>query len=115
MSKKNFAQIGAAEYIVPRHMKTIKELGNNLLAVLDSNDNVVIIDSYFPQGEFFTEFKRFDRHIEKIEAGRNNLDYVSIESQINCMTLISVLLYSIMLMSFMKISGSKSLKSICTC
>ena len=64
MSKKNFALFGAAGYIAPRHMKAIKETSNNLLEVLDPNDNVGIIDSYFPQADFFTEFERFDRHIE---------------------------------------------------
>ena len=72
MSKKNFALIGAAGYIAPRHMKAIKEIGNNFLAVLDPNDNVGIIDSYFPQAEFFTEFERFDRHIEKLRREGDN-------------------------------------------
>ena len=78
MSKKNFALIGAAGYIAPRHMKAINETGNNLLAVLDPNDNVGTIDSYFPQADFFAEFERFDRQIEKLKRKRNNFDYVSI-------------------------------------
>ena len=55
---KNFALIGAAGYIAPRHMKAIKDTGNNLVAALDINDSVGIIDSHFPDADFFTEFER---------------------------------------------------------
>jgi UDP-N-acetyl-2-amino-2-deoxyglucuronate dehydrogenase len=77
---KNFGLIGAAGYIAPRHMKAISETGNSLVAALDTNDSVGIIDSYFPDADFFTEFERFDRHIEKLrrESPELNLDYVSI-------------------------------------
>tara|TARA_R110000737_G_scaffold331931_2_gene348541 strand:- start:2654 stop:3622 length:969 start_codon:yes stop_codon:yes gene_type:complete len=76
---KNFALIGAAGYIAPRHMRAIKDTDNNLIAAMDKNDSVGIIDSYFPQAAFFTEFERFDRHLEKIKRGNEqNLDYVSI-------------------------------------
>tara|TARA_B100000989_G_scaffold298277_1_gene286856 strand:- start:4429 stop:5328 length:900 start_codon:yes stop_codon:yes gene_type:complete len=76
---KNFCLIGAAGYIAPKHMKAIKETGNNLLAVLDPSDSVGIIDSYFPNADFFTEFERFDRHIEKLKYDEKKLvDYVSI-------------------------------------
>ena len=76
---KNFALIGAAGYIAPRHMKAIKDTGNNLLAALDKNDSVGIIDSYFPNTDFFVEFERFDRHIEKLKYDQDLfLDYVSI-------------------------------------
>ena len=76
---KNFALIGAAGYIAPRHMKAIKDTGNNLLAAFDKNDSVGIIDSYFPNSDFFVEFERFDRHIEKLKYDQNLfLDYVSI-------------------------------------
>src|SRR6056300_1293131 len=76
---KNFALIGAAGYIAPRHMQAIKETGNNLLAAMDPSDSVGIIDSYFPKANFFTEFERFDRHIEKLKYDENiRLDYVSI-------------------------------------
>lgn len=77
---KNFALIGAAGYIAPRHMRAIKETGNRLVAALDPNDSVGVLDSYFPEADFFTEFERFDRHIDKM--GRSNslqkVDYVSI-------------------------------------
>lgn len=76
---KNFALIGAAGYIAPRHMKAIKDTGNNLLAAIDPSDSVGIMDSYFPQSYFFTEFERFDRHIEKLKYDDGvKLDYVSI-------------------------------------
>ena len=76
---KNFALIGAAGYIAPRHMKAIKETGNTLLAAVDPSDSVGILDSYFPNTHFFTEFERFDRHIEKLKYDDNTqLDFVSI-------------------------------------
>lgn len=76
---KNFALIGAAGYIAPRHMKAIIETNNNLIAALDKFDSVGIIDSYFPNADFFTEYERFDRHISKLRYDKNiNLDYVSI-------------------------------------
>ena len=76
---KNFALIGAAGYIAPRHMNAIKETNNILLASFDPSDSVGILDSYFPNSSFFTEFERFDRHIEKLKYDDGlNLDYVSI-------------------------------------
>jgi UDP-N-acetyl-2-amino-2-deoxyglucuronate dehydrogenase len=74
----NFALIGAAGYIAPRHMQAIKETGNNLVAALDRFDSVGVIDSYFPHADFFTEFERFDRHIDKLRRGGTKIDYVSI-------------------------------------
>jgi len=75
---KNFALIGAAGFIAPRHLKAIKETGNNLVAAMDRFDSVGIIDSYFPHADFFTEFERFDRHIDKVRRQKKNVDYVSI-------------------------------------
>ncbi len=75
---KNFAMIGAAGYIAPRHMKAIKETNNILIAALDKFDSVGVIDSYFPNADFFTEFERFDRHIDKVKRSGTKLDYVSI-------------------------------------
>lgn len=75
---KNFVLIGAAGYIAPRHMKAIKDTGNNLLAAFDPFDSVGIIDSYFPEADFFTEFERFDRHLEKLKRNGTKVDYVSI-------------------------------------
>ena len=76
---KNFALIGAAGYIAPRHLKAIKDTNNNLVAALDKFDSVGVMDSFFPNADFFVEFERFDRHIEKLKRNQNtNLDYVSI-------------------------------------
>jgi UDP-N-acetyl-2-amino-2-deoxyglucuronate dehydrogenase len=75
---KNFALIGAAGYIAPRHMKAIKDTNNNLIAALDKCDSVGIIDSYFPKADFFTEFERFDRHIDKLKRKGDKIDFVSI-------------------------------------
>lgn len=76
---KNFALIGAAGYIAPRHLNAIKETKNNLLAALDTFDSVGVMDSYFPNADFFVEFERFDRHIEKLKYDRGiQLDYTSI-------------------------------------
>lgn len=74
----NFALIGAAGYIAPRHMKAIKETGNELLCALDPNDSVGIIDSYFPNADFFTEFERFDRHVDKLRRNKQGVEYVGI-------------------------------------
>ena len=75
---KNFALLGAAGYIAPRHFKAIKETNNLLIAALDKFDSVGVLDSYFPNADFFTEFERFDRHIEKLKRNHIKLDYVSI-------------------------------------
>jgi len=91
---QDFALIGAAGYIAPRHMAAIRDTGNRIVAALDSNDSVGIIDSFFPDAHFFTEFERFDRHLDKLrrknarqdrsENDRDNdrrggaIDYVSI-------------------------------------
>lgn len=75
---KNFALIGAAGYIAPRHMKAVKDTGNVLLAAYDKFDSVGIIDSHFPDADFFTEFERFDRHIEKLKRTNKKIDFVSI-------------------------------------
>ena len=75
---KSFALIGASGYIAPRHMKAIKETGNNLVAAYDPFDSVGVIDSYFPGADFFTEFERFDRHIDKLRRKGTKVDFVSI-------------------------------------
>lgn len=75
---KNFALIGAAGYIAPRHMKAIKDTKNTLLAAYDKFDSVGVMDSYFPEADFFTEFERFDRHIEKLKRSDQKIDFVSI-------------------------------------
>jgi UDP-N-acetyl-2-amino-2-deoxyglucuronate dehydrogenase len=75
---KYFSLIGAAGYIAPRHMSAIKETGNTLVAALDKHDNVGILDSYFPECHFFTEFERFDRHLDKLKRKGERVDYISI-------------------------------------
>lgn len=75
---KHFALIGAAGYIAPRHMIAIRDTDNALVAALDPNDSVGIIDSYFPEADFFTEFERFDRHIDKLRRNSKGVDFVSI-------------------------------------
>lgn len=77
---KKFALIGAAGYIAPRHMQAIKATGNDLVAAYDPNDSVGIIDSHFPTAHFFTEFERFDRHIDKLhrQSPYNQINYISI-------------------------------------
>lgn len=74
----NFAVIGVGGYIATRHLKAIKETGNTLLASLDKSDSVGIIDSFFPESNFFVEFERFDRHIDKLKRSGTQVDYVSI-------------------------------------
>ncbi len=74
----NFALIGSAGYIAPRHLKAIKETGNTLLASLDKHDCVGIMDSYFPAADFFVEFERFDRHVDKLKRQGTRVDFVSI-------------------------------------
>jgi UDP-N-acetyl-2-amino-2-deoxyglucuronate dehydrogenase len=75
---KRFALIGAAGYIAPRHMKAIKDTGNELVAAFDPYDGVGIMDSYFPNADFFTEFERFDRYMDMLRRKGNPIDYVSI-------------------------------------
>ena len=78
--RKNFALIGSAGYVAPKHMKAIKDTGNNLTAALDKSDSVGILDSFSYDISFFTEFERFDRHAEKLRRsdGKGKIDYVSI-------------------------------------
>ena len=75
---KNFGLIGVAGYIAPRHLRAIKDTGNNLIASLDNRDCVGILDSYFPESDFFIEFERYDRHFDKLKRQGVKVDYVSI-------------------------------------
>ena len=75
---KNFAIIGVGGYIAPRHLKAIKDTGNNLLSAYDRFDSVGIMDSYFPEASFFTEQELFDRHNAKLQRSENRLDYVTV-------------------------------------
>jgi UDP-N-acetyl-2-amino-2-deoxyglucuronate dehydrogenase len=80
---KNFAIIGVAGFIAPRHLQAIRDTKNNLIAALDKFDSVGVIDSYFPNADFFTEFERFDRHLEKLRRQGQKIDYVTICSPNN--------------------------------
>lgn len=77
---KNFALIGASGYIAPRHMRAIKETGNRIVAAVDKSDSVGILDSFFYDVAFFTEYERFDRYAEKLRraGGDNRIHYTSI-------------------------------------
>ncbi len=75
---KRFALIGAAGYVAPRHLQAIAETGNELVAALDPSDSVGILDRYFPEAAFFTEFERFDRHLEKLKRNGTPIDYLTI-------------------------------------
>jgi UDP-N-acetyl-2-amino-2-deoxyglucuronate dehydrogenase len=79
---KNFALIGAAGYIAPRHLQAIKDTANNLIAALDKSDSVGILDRFFPEARFFTEFERFDRHVEKLkrQGEKDRVHFVTIAS-----------------------------------
>ena len=76
----SYALVGASGYIAPRHMKAIKDTGGELVVAFDPNDSVGILDSHFPDAHFFTEFERFDRHVDKLRRRGERLDYVSIAS-----------------------------------
>ena len=77
---KNFALIGVAGYVAPRHLKAISDTGNSLVAALDRSDSVGVLDRHFPDAAFFVEFERFDRHVDKLrrDDGSQSVDYVSI-------------------------------------
>jgi UDP-N-acetyl-2-amino-2-deoxyglucuronate dehydrogenase len=74
----SFALIGASGYIAPRHMKAIKAVGGDLKVAFDPNDSVGVLDGHFPDAHFFTEFERFDRHVDKLRRRGERLDYMSI-------------------------------------
>ncbi|MCH8567779.1 MAG: Gfo/Idh/MocA family oxidoreductase [Balneolales bacterium] len=80
MREKRFALTGVAGYIAPRHLQAIYDTGNKLVAAMDPFDSVGILDRYFPQASFFTEFERYDRHLEKLRRVGDGarIDYISI-------------------------------------
>ena len=75
-----FGLIGAGGYVAPRHMKAIKDTNNDLVTILDPNDSIGVIDSYFPNASYFSEYERFDRHIDKLKRMGKGVDYISITS-----------------------------------
>ena len=82
---KNFALTGVAGYVAPRHLQAIKDTGNNLVAAMDPHDSVGILDNFFHKTSFFTEFERFDRHLEKLRRTKSSekIDYLTICSPNN--------------------------------
>ena len=75
---KNFALIGVAGYIAIRHLRAIRDTGNHLVATLDKFDSVGQIDDFFPEADFFVEYERFDRHLDKLRRLGKKIDYISI-------------------------------------
>ncbi len=78
ITPRHFALIGVAGFVAIRHLKAIQDTGNILLAALDPSDTVGVLDSYFPGADFFVEFERFDRHLDKMRRIGTRIDYVSI-------------------------------------
>lgn len=78
--KKRFAITGVAGYIAPRHLRAIKDTGNELIAALDPHDSVGILDQYFPDTRYFQEYERFDRYLEKLrrQGTEKSIDFVTI-------------------------------------
>lgn len=76
--KKRFALMGCGGYIAPKHLKAIKDTGNDLVCTLDKSDSVGILDKFFYDTDFFTEFEIFERHVEKLKNKAMPLDYISI-------------------------------------
>lgn len=74
----DFALIGAAGFVAVRHMRAIAETGNRLVAALDPNDSVGVLDAHFPEAHFFVEFERFDRHIDKLRRRGTPVSFVSV-------------------------------------
>lgn len=70
--------IGASGFVAPRHLRAIRENDGELLSAYDPFDSVGVLDQFFPKADFFTEFERFDRHIDKLRRGSNAIDYLSV-------------------------------------
>ncbi len=77
---KNFAVTGVAGFVAPRHLEAIRATGNRLVAAVDPHDAVGLLDKYSFDVRFFTEFERFDRHLEKLRRGpeEQRVHYVSV-------------------------------------
>lgn len=75
---QKFALIGAAGFVAPRHLKAIHDTGNELIAAFDPQDSVGILDNYFPKTDFFIEFERFDRHLDKLRRQDQGIDFLTV-------------------------------------
>lgn len=73
-----FALLGAAGFVAPRHLRAIRDTGNELAVALDPHDSVGVLDRFFPGSAFFVEFERFDRHVYKLHRTGKAVDYVSV-------------------------------------
>lgn len=71
---------GAGGYIAPRHMKAIRDVGGDLVAAMDINDSVGILDSHFPKAQFFTQFEQLDAFVDMERRAGRPVDYVAIAS-----------------------------------
>ncbi len=78
MSVLSFGLIGAAGYIAPRHMQAVKAIGCEIKVAFDPNDSVGILDTFFPDASFSSEFERFDRHVDKLRRRGEQIDWISI-------------------------------------
>src|SRR5262245_37550262 len=80
MTPKNFAVTGVAGFVAPRHLKAIVDTGNRIVAAVDPHDAVGVLDRYSFDVRFFTEFERFDRHLDKLRRGpaADRVDYLSV-------------------------------------
>ena len=78
VGKKRFAIIGVGGYIAPKHVEAIKNTGNELVAALDPNDSVGILDRYFEDVPFFTEYERFERFVHKLKREGKGVDFISV-------------------------------------
>ena len=75
-----FGLIGASGYIAPRHMEAVRNVGGELVTILDPNDSVGVIDRYHPKATYFSEYERFDREVDRLKRMGKGLDYISIAS-----------------------------------
>ena len=75
-----FGLIGASGYIAPRHMEAVRNVGGELVTILDPNASVGVIDRYHPKATYFCEYERFDREVDRLKRMGRGLDYISIAS-----------------------------------
>ena len=75
---KRFVLLGAAGFVAPRHMRAIKETGHDLMAAMDPNDSVGILDSHFPDATFFTEFYELTDFVQEQADLNQPIDYFSV-------------------------------------
>lgn len=75
---KNFAVIGVGGYIAPRHLEAIVKTGNRIVAAIDPNDSVGVIDRYAPEAKFFTNPEDFEAYLQDVKGTSNEVHYVSI-------------------------------------